>query len=274
MGRDKKSKTVTAILALFFGFFGIHRFYLGQRGYGVIYILLSFGLIGFLGIIDFFVFMGMSNAEFDRKYNSEDELPDFRRRRKRVVRDRHAPKEGRVRNNSRGSVRSRKRNEFVPAIKRSGLQGTKLKALIQSGKKHYEEFDFFEAIAQWERALEVSPKNAAIHYNLACAYSLTEQAKSAFSHLSQAIKFGFSDFDKMKKQDALAFLRIQPEYENFAASGFQVSTETEGEKEPSENPKSILSNPNLLEQLKELGELRDKGLLTNEEFIAEKKKLL
>jgi len=39
--------------------------------------------------------------------------------------------------------------------------------------------------------------------------------------------------------------------------------------------KDLLSDtPNLLEQIKQLGSLRERGLLTEEEFITQKKKLL
>ena len=65
-----KSKTITAILALLLGALGIHRFYLGQIGYGIIYLLLSFtGISAILAIIDFVMFLMMSDQEFDHKYN-------------------------------------------------------------------------------------------------------------------------------------------------------------------------------------------------------------
>ena len=65
-----KNKTVTAILALLLGTFGVHRFYLGQLLYGIIYLILGFTGIGtLLAVIDFVIFLLMSDAEFDQKYN-------------------------------------------------------------------------------------------------------------------------------------------------------------------------------------------------------------
>lgn len=281
MGRKKKSKNLTAVLALFFGFWGVHRFYLGQRGNGAIYFLLFFVGISFLlGIIDFLSFLFMDTETFDRRYNNAYEEQDFNRAsytrfvRKKSSRRSEAREPGRP-------VRARR----VSTIQRVSPNSTRLKALIQTGKSHYDNFDYFEAIAQWEKALEMSPTHIAVHYNLACAYSLTEQADEGFHHLSQAVKHGFKDFDKLNDQDALAFLRIQPQFIEFAENKFvKPNDEPVKDKAPAPQPrqatappakkKSILAQPDLLQQLKELGELRDRGLLTDEEFLSEKKKLL
>jgi len=46
-----KKKTITLILAIFLGFFGVHRFYVGKTGTGILY-LFSFGLLGIGWIYD------------------------------------------------------------------------------------------------------------------------------------------------------------------------------------------------------------------------------
>jgi TM2 domain-containing membrane protein YozV len=69
-----KSKTTTVILAFFLGGLGIHRFYLGQTGLGIAYLLFSWTLIpGLIAFIDFIGFLCMSD-EFNRKYNSPKEV--------------------------------------------------------------------------------------------------------------------------------------------------------------------------------------------------------
>jgi TM2 domain-containing membrane protein YozV len=66
-----KSKTTAAILALFLGGFGIHRFYLNQTGLGFLYLLFFWTLIpGVIALIDFIVFLSMSEESFNAKYNS------------------------------------------------------------------------------------------------------------------------------------------------------------------------------------------------------------
>lgn len=70
-----KSKSTTVILAFFLGWIGIHRFYLGQTGYGILYLLFSWTFIPCLiAFIDFIVFLCMSEETFNRKYNSPKEF--------------------------------------------------------------------------------------------------------------------------------------------------------------------------------------------------------
>ena len=65
-----KSKTTAAILALFLGGIGVHRFYLGQTGLGILYLLFFWTFIpAFLAFIDFLCFLLMSEEHFNQKYN-------------------------------------------------------------------------------------------------------------------------------------------------------------------------------------------------------------
>ena len=67
-----KNKTTAAILALFFGTFGIHRFYLKQNILGILYFLFCWTLIPTLiSFIDFLILVLTSKEKFDSKYNSE-----------------------------------------------------------------------------------------------------------------------------------------------------------------------------------------------------------
>lgn len=70
-----KDKNVAAILALFMGVIGVHKFYLGRIGAGVLYLLFSFTFIpALLGLIDFFVLALMENDEFNRRFNGANVL--------------------------------------------------------------------------------------------------------------------------------------------------------------------------------------------------------
>ena len=70
----KNRKTAT-ILALLTGWLGIHRFYLGQPGLGVVYILLTMFTVGILpiilGLVDAAMFATMKDEIFDLKYNRQ-----------------------------------------------------------------------------------------------------------------------------------------------------------------------------------------------------------
>jgi TM2 domain-containing membrane protein YozV len=65
-----RNRTVALLLAFFAGGFGIHKFYLGQNGWGILYFLFCWTLIP--GIVAFFEFIGLllvSDRDFDAQYN-------------------------------------------------------------------------------------------------------------------------------------------------------------------------------------------------------------
>jgi TM2 domain-containing membrane protein YozV len=65
-----KDKNVAAILAFFFGWMGGHKFYLGQPGAGLVYLLFSWTFIpSILGFIEFIILALMDKQEFDRRFN-------------------------------------------------------------------------------------------------------------------------------------------------------------------------------------------------------------
>nr|WP_027408335.1 TM2 domain-containing protein [Anoxybacillus tepidamans] len=70
-----KSKIVAGILAILLGGLGIHKFYLGKLGQGVLYLLFSWtGIPSIIGFIEGIVYLLKSDEEFNQKYNyaSED----------------------------------------------------------------------------------------------------------------------------------------------------------------------------------------------------------
>jgi TM2 domain-containing membrane protein YozV len=65
-----KNRTTTLALTFFLGVLGVHRFYLGQTGLGILY-LLTLGFCGVLPILDFLIILLSSNESFDNKYNKQ-----------------------------------------------------------------------------------------------------------------------------------------------------------------------------------------------------------
>lgn len=139
----------------------------------------------------------------------------------------------------------------------------------KSGLKKYKEFDIDEAIIDFQKGLEIEPKDIALHFNLACAYSISEEKEKSFFHLSEAVKYGFKDFEKIQTHDDLAFIRIQNEFDDFKSSGYRFSTAKRIEVK-----EDNIQDDVLLSQLNKLAELRKKGLLSQDEFVLEKEKLL
>lgn len=278
-----KDKNVAGILALFLGGFGVHRFYLGQGGLGFFYLIFCwFPLMWVIGIIDAIVFFTTDKETFDAKYNKSYGIeyrrranPDFHR--DRPYYDRHMQRH--EQRQERREYREYRREEYrTPAPQR--VDNSELK---NSGIRKFRDFDYDGAIDDFQKALKLDPRDIAVHFNLACAYSLNEKPDLAFYHLDKAVELGFNDYKRIKTHDALAFLRIQPEFEEFEKNGFRL------QQQPAETVESVketleastdnetvleLKGDDLLEQLKRLGDLREKGLLTEEEFASQKKKLL
>ncbi len=258
-----RNKTAAGLLALFLGWAGIHRFYLGQTGYGILYFLFMFiGVSFILGLIDAVVFFGMSEEEFNLKYNSKRGMvpPIYHRRQQQG----YAPPHPR----SRHKAPAMPKNMTLP---QAGLQNP----YKTSGIKKYKDFDLEGAIEDFEKGLEIHPKDIALHFNLACAYSLTEQVDKAYTHLDRAVALGFTDYEKIRTHDDLAFVRIQERWDEFQENNFQLPSSATPSPPPeteTQNEKPI-EDDQLLAQLKRLSELRERGLLSEQEFIIEKKKL-
>lgn len=248
-----RNRTVAAFMALFGGSFGLHKFYLRTPGPGIIYLMLLFmsirifamPLSAILGIIDAMRLFMMTDREFDKKYNPE--MAGRERRQSRTSRD---PRSRRA--TPQASNKRQRANPF----KKSGI-------------RKYKEYDLDEAIVDFQKGLEIEPDDLALHFNIACAYSLTEQKDMAFDHLSKAVKLGFKDFDKISTHDDLAYLRIQPEFEAFKADGYQLKQTTEQKGDITVN-----KDDRLLAQLNKLKDLREKGIISEADYNYETKKIL
>ena len=263
-----KDKNVAGLLSLFFGWAGIHRFYLGQVGLGIFYvILMPIGLSFLLGLIDAIAFFSMDKEVFDDKYNP---------RQKEWSERPQSPRETRYRERNSDKEPTRRVAPRTPAPAKKPANDT----LKNKGILKYKDYDYDGAIADFEKALELNPNDIAVHFNLACAHSLTENAERAFFHLDRAVALGFTDFKRIKEHDALAFLRVQDNFDNFEANGFRLAPVAAPETPVATAPppaieKNIpIPGGDLLDQLQRLGELREKGLLSEEEFASQKRRLL
>ena len=261
-----KKKNVAAIFGLLLGAFGVHRFYLGQIGLGIFYVLLSVVSLGtissIIGIVDAILLFSMDQQKFDQKYNGID--PYARRTR---TTNRSPQQQTQRRERPRKEPRYVDHRKAKPG--RTAPTSRANNPHKKLGKEKYQDYDFLGAIIDFEKALKVDPTDVVVHFNIACAYSITEDVEKAFFHLSKAVENGFSDFDRIKEHDALAYLRIQEQFEEFEKNGYLLASST---KENTPPPPEISGN--LLEQIKRLGELKEKGFLTSEEFVEQKRKLL
>lgn len=65
-----RNRIVAALLAFFLGWFGAHKFYLGQIGWGVVYLLFFWTVIpAIAAFIEFILLLVMSDEKFDNRFN-------------------------------------------------------------------------------------------------------------------------------------------------------------------------------------------------------------
>ncbi|MGB1216389.1 MAG: NINE protein [Saprospiraceae bacterium] len=327
--QGKKDKMSAGLLALLIGTLGIHRFYLNQPVLGILY-LFTGGLCGIAALIDGIVFLTMSDQQFDIKYN-----PYFRDERQNINVNVYQNDPSKP-----ADLNKKKVNDILTDVdglvsppKSKKPNATKTNAYKSSGIRKFREYDIKGAIKDFQRSLQITYKDQAVHFNLACCYSVEEDVTKSLFHLNKAVENGFVSFQKIHEHDSLAYLRAHDEFELFVKGGYKWKNEEEKAETKGETPLTLDNNAqpnyNLLEEfdkreeakpllteedieansghtneyfnelfdgddegilpvnpeitddsedmidkLKRLGELREKGVLTEEEFKEQKRKLL
>lgn len=222
-----KKKIVAVILAIFVGGLGVHKFYLRQPELGIGYIALfiwlgrffGFPISTFLGWYDAYKLMTIDESEFDRRYNSYYYKDRYGRRLDKVKEKQHR-KEGRyilldseaneMKNDKQGYLKPHNRMNEVQVFKKEGI-------------KNFKEYNTKGAIDNFKKGLEILPQDKSLHFNIACAYSLEEKAFEAFYHLDRAFAFGFNERDKIISHEALAYIRVLPEFDMFQKNEYRIS---------------------------------------------------
>lgn len=70
VNRNRKSKGVAALLAFFLGGFGIHKFYLDQIFWGIIYLLFCWTFIpAIIAFFETFIILFMDESKFNKRFS-------------------------------------------------------------------------------------------------------------------------------------------------------------------------------------------------------------
>ena len=308
-----KDKTIAAILAFFGGIIGLQRFYLGQKGTGMAHLFffilavsagpspftfMLLSLAAIFGIIDAITYLSMDGREFDLKYNEPvaqtstvgetarhsghqfSTMTDRERRFQERQRERAAREQEQIR---RTKERYHQRTD-VPAPQYASRQDPG-RGDRERGVHYFRDYDYASAIENFQKALAKNAQDVASHFNIACAYSVEEEADRAFYHLDRAVALGFDDFERIRTHDSLAYLRVQRGYPQFARNNFRLATAVpepvpnyddpvSGNEERAAAAEPPPIGDELLDQLQRLAALREKGLLTETEFATQKRRLL
>ncbi len=260
---DGKSKKVAAVLALTLGMFGVHRLYLGKRALGI----LNFGgfffalmiaaeermpwfLVGLavLSVVDCILLAVMPQSEFDAKYNSgQPTMPKEKKKSKLFQKPKEADPT-RVRK-SRGTM------------------------IIRDAFIAFRAGDFVLSKKYFEDALQYDYNDPQTHFMLSCCHSMEKDASQAYFHLASAVDFGFQEFEEIYHNEALSWLRSQPDFEAFVKNGYRQVAYLNTPKPDLLESKSYY-DATVLDRIADLGELMERGVITRKDFESQKKELL
>ena len=253
-----KNKTTAGLLALFLGWFGVHRFYLGQTGRGILYLLFSFTVIPLIiALVDGIIFLTQSEEDFNKKYNPEVYYANLY-----GVQTQH---------------RAPSREDVAPPQYAPPPAAPQLDPFRVSGDQKYADYDFEGAMQDYRRSLNVDPRQGEVHFKLAALHSIYEDTSASLRHLSLALENGYYDFDTIEKDDHLAYLRSTPEWLAFKSNGYRLppAQATAPAKVTEEPPTETLElSDDLITRIERLARLKDDGILTEESFQREKAKIL
>lgn len=281
---------MACVFAFFLGGVGVHKFYLGKIGQGVLYAVFAWSFIpALIGLIDFIRLAMMTQDEFDMLYNNEY-IPFTTPRNGQILpQNKNRTRRGDtvVFPNNRTQTRPANnpaRQKSPPTSRPVPLSNNKV---YKDGIKLFDDYRYREALEQFKIVFQTNSNNPELLFWMACCNALLEQKEELFHNLESAIKNGFKDFERIRTTDALAYFRIQKEYDAIEASGFvdwpapeqqedTVDTDIARHAESTDNEEvesQPLSTDELLTELKRLGEMRQNGMITEEEFFQRKQKL-
>ncbi len=70
-----KTKLTAGLLAFFVGGLGVHKFYLGETGIGIVYLLFCWtGIPAIIALIEAIILLTMSDDDFNAKYNGTTDV--------------------------------------------------------------------------------------------------------------------------------------------------------------------------------------------------------
>jgi len=151
------------------------------------------------------------------------------------------------------------------------ISGKARRKILASAKTLYEQFDYQGAAELYEDALDMDLSDGDSRVLAARCYSLLEDAEAAYRHLRRAVLLKANNLDIISKDEGFAWLRTQADYTRRRRAGYgPVEPIIETTAQPSLPPRQ----DNILERLEKLGELKERGLLDDDEFLREKKRLL
>jgi class 3 adenylate cyclase/TM2 domain-containing membrane protein YozV len=260
---DGKSKLVAGILAVLMGMWGVHRLYLGKRFQGIVnFAAFFFALmviiegqfpwfmvaLAILSVIEGVLLFVMPQNEFDAKYNGGSTLTRKEKKAQKIEEKKRQPEAAQTRK-SRGSL------------------------IIKDAFIAYKAGNYDQSRKYFEDALQYDYNDPHTHFMLACCHSMAKDSKQAYFHLASAVDFGFQEFEEIYHNEALNWLRSQPDFDMFVKNGYRQVAYLNTAKPDLLETKSYYDTT-VLDRIADLGELLERGVISRDDFESQKKGLL
>ena len=97
--------------------------------------------------------------------------------------------------------------------------------------------------------------------------------EQSYFHLASAVDFGFQEFEEIYHNEALAWLRSQPDFDFFVQNGYRQIAHLTPPKKDLLEEKSYYDTT-VLDKIADLGELLERGVISKDDFELQKKELL
>ncbi len=262
--QDGKSKSVASILALAFGLWGVHRFYLGKRFWGIVNFAAFFislmvlieerfpwllVALAMLSVVEGILFTVMPQSEFDAKYNGG--LPS-----------------------SAKEVKVKKAAEKKRSADPAQTRKSRGSIIIKDAFIAYKSGNYDQARKYFEDALQYDYNDPHTHFMLSCCLSMAKDARQAYFHLASAVDFGFQEFEEIYHNEALKWLRAQPDFDAFVKNGYRQVAYLDTAKPADLLESKSYYDTTVLDRIADLGELLERGVISRDDFEDQKKTLL
>lgn len=129
----------------------------------------------------------------------------------------------------------------------------------------YKEYDYKGAIQAYQTILEINPHDPVSLLSTARLYSLLKNKDKAYEYIQRANESRHPTLTKSLQHQDFDFVKSQPDFAKFASNGYRV-LDTPINNEPSKS--------SLADELEKLANLKEKGIISEEEFQAQKTKVL
>ena len=264
-------RRMAIVFALGLGCFGVHRFTLGQWQMGLLHIFLMVVSLSvfegsFLGStpwVTLSAFLAYGTAAWWWRMSDEE------------FADRYLEPTEEVDENVTGEYLNG-RTAAHPKVK----SRRERRKMLARANTQFEAYELQEAADLYEAALDLDLSDGNARVLAARCYSLLEQESHAYRHLRKAVQLEADNLTLVSTDPSFAWLRTRPDFVARQRRGFTPPDENRnGAKTANGHAEPYLQElpspgVNILDQLDRLGELRERGVLTEEEFVRQKRKLL